>query len=89
MIEGIRYTSDYGEVRLCLRQIMEQRGLNRNQIARKIDVRFEVADKWYHDNVERLDLDILARLCSVLKCQPGDLLVYHERTAETAENAEN
>jgi putative transcriptional regulator len=30
----------------------------------------------YWDKAKKLDFDILARLCKVLNCQPGDLLVY-------------
>ena len=43
-----------------------------------IDVRFEVADKWYRGEVEKMDMDILSRICFVLECQPGDLLEYQE-----------
>lgn len=78
MNEGILYTRSYGTVRLRLKELMDQQGLNRNQMAKLIDVRFEVVDKWYQGEVERMDLDVLARICFVLKCQPGDLLEYAE-----------
>lgn len=78
MKEGVLCTRSYGAVKLHLREIMEEQGLNRNQVAKLVGVRFEVADKWYRGEVERMDLDILARLCFVLKCQPGSLLEYEE-----------
>ena len=78
MNEGILYTRRYGMVRIRLRELMDQQGLNRNQTAKLIDVRFEVVDKWYRGEVERVDMDVLARICSVFKCQPGDLLEYVE-----------
>ena len=78
MNEGILYTRNYGTIRLHLKDFMDQRGLNRNQMAKMIDVRFEVIDKWYNGEVERMDLDVLARICFVLGCQPGDLLEYRE-----------
>lgn len=71
-------TRNYGSVVLHLRELMDQRGINRNQLSKLIDVRFEVADKWYHGELEKMDLDILARLCFVLDCQPGDLLEYEK-----------
>lgn len=76
MNEGIRYTRNYGAVHLRLKERLDQHGINRNQLAKLIDVRFEVADKWYRDEVEKMDMDILARLCFVLGCSPGDLLQY-------------
>lgn len=71
-------TRNYGLVVLHLRELMDQRGINRNQLSKLIDVRFEVADKWYRGELEKMDLDILARLCFVLDCQPGDLLEYQK-----------
>jgi len=78
MENRILYARKYGSIHLRLRELMDRRGLNRNQIARRIDTRFEVVDKWYHDEVEKMDMDILARLCFVLDCQVGDLLEYQE-----------
>lgn len=78
MYDSILLVRDYGAVRLRLRERMDRRGLNRNQVAKRIGVRFEVVDKWYQGEVEKMDLDILARLCFVLDCQPGDLLEYQK-----------
>ena len=50
---------------------MDARGITRNRMARMIDVRYEVIDKWYKGTVERIDADILARLCFVLGCGAG------------------
>lgn len=35
-------------------------------LARAIDTRFEVIDKWYKGNIEKIDLDILTRICYAL-----------------------
>ena len=78
MNDGIQYTRNYGAVELRLKELMDQRNLNRNQMAKMINVRFEVVDKWYKGSMERIDLDVLARICFVLGCQPGDILLYRE-----------
>ena len=78
MNEGILYTRSYGTVRLHLKELMDRQGIKRNQMAKLIGVRFEVVNKWYQGEVERMDLNILARICFVLQCQPGDLLEYVE-----------
>ena len=76
MESSILLKREYGAVCLRLREMMDRRGINRNQMARRVGVRFEVVDKWYRDEVEKLDLDVLARLCFGLDCQPGELLAY-------------
>lgn len=68
--------ADYGFVELRLKELMEERGITRNQLAKLIDARFEVVNKWYQGNVEKMDLDILARICYALDCTTEDLLRY-------------
>ena len=68
--------ADYGMVELRLKELMDERGMTRNQLARLIDARFEVVSKWYNGRVEKLDLDILARMCYALDCEVSDIVVY-------------
>ena len=66
----------YGHIEIHLKEIMEKQNLTRNAVARAIDTRFEVVNKWYNGSVEKIDADILARLCYVLDCDAGDLIKY-------------
>ncbi len=74
----ITVTKDYGKIKLKLRDIMDANAISRNTLARKIDVRFEVIDRWYNGNIEKMDLDILARICYVLGCNVEDIIEYRE-----------
>lgn len=76
MEKTLIHAQSYGRVTLRLKELMDARGINRNALARSINVRFEVIDRWYRGDVEKLDLDILARLCCVLECMPEALLQY-------------
>ena len=66
----------YGHIELDLRKYMDKRQITRYALARAIDTRFEVIDKWYNGHVEKIDADILARICYVLDCNPGDIIRY-------------
>ena len=68
----------YGAVRLRLAEIMDSRGMTRNQLSRLTGTRYEVIHKWYGGKGEKPDLDVLARICYVLDCEVSDLLVYEE-----------
>ncbi|KUJ26936.1 Cro/Cl family transcriptional regulator [Christensenella hongkongensis] len=48
--------------------------MTRNKLASLTGVRFEVIDCLYRGDLERIDLDILARVCFVLKCEVKDIL---------------
>ena len=68
--------ADYGHVELKLKEVMDERGISRNQLAKLIDARFEVVGKWYKGEVEKMDLDILARICYALDCTAEDIVRY-------------
>lgn len=68
----------YGSIHVKLKKTMEDRGLTRNALARAVNTRFEVIDRWCEGKIEKIDADILARLCYVLDCKIEDLLEYQE-----------
>lgn len=67
---------DYGKIEVHLKDILDARNLSKNYLAKAADTRFEVIKKWYDNNVERMDLDVLARICYVLGCKPEDIIKY-------------
>lgn len=74
--KAVLIRADYGRVELRLKEIMDERCISRNQLAKRIDARFEVVGKWYKGEVEKMDLDILARICYALDCTTEDLIRY-------------
>ena len=69
---------EYGKMHINLKNIMEEKGVTRNHLASVSGTRFEVINKWYNNEVERMDLDILARICYVLDCKPEDIISYEK-----------
>lgn len=66
----------YGTIKINIKKYMDERKITRNALARAIDTRFEVVDRWYNGTVEKIDADILAKICYVLNCTPGDIIEY-------------
>lgn len=67
---------NYGYIEIDLKKYMDAKQITRNALARAVDTRFEVINKWYNGHVEKIDADILARICFVLDCSPGDIIRY-------------
>lgn len=71
------YTKNqYGVIEINLKKLMDEQHITRNALARAINARFEVVNKWYQGNVEKIDADVLARICYVLDCTPADIVIY-------------
>ena len=70
--------NEYGKIQLRLKEIMDKKKMTRNYLARATNTRFEVTNKWYNNEVEKMDLDILARICYVLDCKPSSLIKYED-----------
>ncbi len=76
MKKEIYTLNQYGSIEINLREIMDKKNITRNALARAINTRFEVIDKWYNGHVEKIDADVLARICYVLECSPADIIIY-------------
>lgn len=67
---------EYGKIEVRLKEIIDAKKITRNYLSKATNTRYEVINKWYNNKVERLDLDVLARICYVLECKPEDILKY-------------
>ena len=74
--DSIFKIKSYGKINMKLKSVLDGKNMTRNYLARAVNTRFEVIDKWYAGNVEKIDADILARICYVLNCPVSDLLEY-------------
>ncbi len=76
MNNGVYTVKEYGHIEIKIKPIMDKKNITRNALARAINTRFEVIDKWYNGHVEKIDADVLARICYVLECTPADIIIY-------------
>ena len=76
--ESVLTVKDYGKININLKELMDKKKIKRNTLAALVGTRFEVIKKWYNGDVEKLDLDVLARVCYVLGCEPADIIIYEK-----------
>jgi putative transcriptional regulator len=79
-VNSIMTIKDYGRIVYHFADVMDKKGITRNKLASLTGVRFEVADRLYKGIVERMDMDVLARVCYVLDCQVGDVIQYDKNS---------
>lgn len=66
----------YGSIRINLDKLIQKSGLSKNKISQRAEMQRTQLNNYYNNTITRLDTDVLARLCTVLDCQIGDLLEF-------------
>lgn len=66
----------FGTVRINLSRIIEEKGISKNKLSQRAEMQRTQLNNYCNNRISRLDIDVLARLCTVLDCQIGDLLEF-------------
>ena len=66
------------KIRFALEEVLAEKNMSRYLLAKLTETHFQTIDKYYKKNVSRYDKDLLLRMCTVLKCVPGDLIRLEE-----------
>ena len=67
---------DHGRIIIHLSELIESSGLSKNRFSHLAAMERTQINNYCKNNVARVDLDVLARICSVLDCSIGELLEY-------------
>lgn len=66
----------HGTVRINLNQLLEEAGLSKNKLSQRAEMQRTQINNYCNNSICRLDIDVLARICTVLNCTVGDLLEF-------------
>ncbi len=69
-------TSQRGEIKIHLDRLMKERDVSLNQLSFRTEMQRNQLRKYRDEKIQRLDIDILIRLCYVLDCDLFDLIEY-------------
>lgn len=67
---------EYGKIVIHLNEQIQKKGISKNKLAFKAEIQRTQLNNYCKGTVQRIDLAVLARLCCVLDCSPGDILEY-------------
>ena len=77
---------EYGTIRIKLDELLKESGLSKNMLSHRAEMQRTQINNYCRNQITRLDIDVLARLCTVLNCEIDDLLEFvppEERMNET------
>lgn len=75
----------YGTIRIHLEELIKERGISKNKFSQWAELQRTQLNNYCKNEVARVDLDVLARMCTVLECDISDLLEFvpPEKTEES------
>ena len=77
IVEELVYTLiDYGKIDINLKSIIDKKGISRSKLSKMVAMNYDLVNRYYNNKVTRVDLDVIARFCYVLKCNVNDILKY-------------
>ena len=66
----------FGTIRIKLAELLEARGLSKNKLSHRAEMQRTQLNHYCNNTIPRLDIDVLARLCTVLDCGIDELLEF-------------
>ncbi len=67
---------EYGTIRIKLDELIKEAGLSKNKLSHRAEMQRSQINHYCNNSISRLDIDVLARICTVLECEIGDLLEF-------------
>ena len=57
---------NYGRLEIRLNELLKERGLSKNKLSHKAEMNWKQIDNYCTNNISRLDVFVLCKLCTVL-----------------------
>ncbi|MCM1064357.1 MAG: helix-turn-helix transcriptional regulator [Eubacterium sp.] len=67
---------DYGDIKIHLAEILKAKNVSLNQVSFRTEMQRKQLRNYRDNKIQRLDIDILKRLCYVLECDLHELIEY-------------
>lgn len=67
---------EFGKVTLNLENIIKEKGISKTQLSYRAEISHTQINRFCKNDVARIDLNTMARLCHILQCDISDLLRY-------------
>ena len=72
-------------MKVLLQEVRKSKGLSQNELARLIRMSPQNIQKIEQGEAKSLTFETLRRLCKILGCQPGELLIYEDEPYDNDE----
>lgn len=71
-----------GVIKFHVSDFLGKKKMTQKELSELTGIRPATVSALYHDNVKRIEVDHLAKMCEVFDCEPGDLITYVKEGVE-------
>jgi len=68
--------NEYGKIVIKLDELIKKNGISKNKLSHKAEMQRTQINNFCNNKITRLDVDVLARICTVLECRIEDLIEF-------------
>lgn len=67
---------DWGKVDLRLDKFLKSHNISRSSLSRNAQIHYGQLLKYCKNDMQKIDLGLLARICKTIDCEIGDIVKY-------------
>lgn len=68
--------NEYGKIVIKLDELISKSGISKNKLSHKAEMQRTQINNFCKNKITRLDVDVLARICTVFECKIEDLIEF-------------
>lgn len=73
---------DYGRLEFNIEQILKEKNISKNRICKDLDIPRSNFNRYCQNKFQRIDANLICKLCHYLDLDVGDLISYQPPEAE-------
>lgn len=67
---------DWGEINLKLDEFLKEHNISRSSLSRNGQIHYKQLLKYCNNDMQKVDLRLLARICRTIDCEISDIIEY-------------
>ena len=67
---------EHGTIKIKLNELLKKTEFSKNKLSHKAEMQRTQINRYCNNEITRLDVDVLARICTALGCKIDDLLEF-------------
>ena len=69
---------EYGYLELHIEELLKERNISKNKLCKDLDIPRANLNRYCQQRFQRMDANLICKLCSYLCCDVSDLIEYHK-----------